>query len=110
MFEMCIASGEDGPTAVVRVFGEVDLVSAPELHEEIVNASGTSAAQVVVDMTAVQFIDAAGIGALVGAAEVVQRQGGNLLLRRPSPAVSRLLEVLILDGALPIEDGTGEHT
>ena len=51
-------------------------------------------------MSGVTFIDAAGIGVLVAAANRARRAGGGLTLLAPSPQVRRLLDVLHLDAIL----------
>jgi anti-anti-sigma factor len=57
----------------------------------------------VVDLSAVEFVDASGIGVLIWAAHQAADRGGRLTLRRPSRAVRVVLDLLELDGALPIE-------
>ena len=51
----------------------------------------------------VEFIDAAGIHVLENAAGEARGAGGKLVLRSPSRAVRRMLRVLDLDRALPVE-------
>ncbi len=53
-----------------------------------------------VNMSGVAFIDAAGIGVLVAAANRAREAGGGLSLLAPSWQVRRLLDVLHLDGIL----------
>jgi ABC-type transporter Mla MlaB component len=57
--------------------------------------------QLAVDMSGVTFIDAAGIGVLVAAANRAREAGGGLSLLAPSPQVRRLLDVFHLDAILP---------
>jgi anti-sigma B factor antagonist len=54
-----------------------------------------------VDMSGVTFIDAAGIGVLVAAANRAREAGGGLSLVAPSWQVRRLLDVFHLDAILP---------
>ena len=61
-------------------------------------------ARILIDLEAVEFIDAAGIGALTTAVESAQADHEELRLRRPSPAVRRVLDILHLDGSLPLEE------
>ena len=70
------------PTTLV-VGGDVDLASAPALREALADP-----AVVVVDMAAVTFIDAAGLGVLI---EAHRRHRAGLTLRVPSAIVRRLL-------------------
>jgi len=57
-----------GEADLVRLAGEIDLANAPEIGREIVRRTGRAAA-VVIDLTAVSFLDSAGVrllDALVG--------------------------------------------
>jgi anti-sigma B factor antagonist len=58
-------------------------------------------------MSGVAFIDAAGIGVLVAAANRAQEAGGGLSLLGPSRQVRRLLGVLHLDAILPTAQRSG---
>ncbi|MDQ1361712.1 MAG: anti-sigma factor antagonist [Acidimicrobiaceae bacterium] len=98
----------DGRTAsthpsTVTVAGEVDLVTAPRLRQALVEILEAGEADAVVDLSAVEFIDASGIGVLVWAAHEANDRGGRLTLRQPSPAVRLVLGLVELNGALHIE-------
>jgi anti-anti-sigma factor len=58
-------------------------------------------------MSGVAFIDAAGIGVLVAAANRAREAGGGLSLLGPSRQVRRLLGVLHLDAILPTVQRSG---
>ncbi len=80
--------------SVVRVTGEIDVASAPELE----NALGIVPAEsgtVVVDLSAVTFMDSTGLGVLVAAWNRYNSQEpvGRLALVVSTPEVERLLEV-----------------
>ncbi len=87
----------------VRVVGEVDLSTTPELDQQLRTALSSGSQRVVVTMDSVDFIDAAGIGVLVEAVHAARTDGVELVLRNPSPAVARVLDILDLNGSLPIE-------
>ena len=58
-------------------------------------------------MSGVTFIDAAGIGVLVAAANRARRAGGGLSLVAPSRQVRRVLDLLHLDAILPAAQRSG---
>ncbi len=102
-FEITVVSdGASGPLPTVRVAGEVDLVTSVALRDELLGTVASSRGGVVVDLQGVQFIDAAGISALVAAANKARGQGGRLVVQNPSAAVERIFDIVDLDGALPI--------
>jgi anti-anti-sigma factor len=108
-FEVCRADQERHGTldqaarTVFRVSGEVDLLTSPRLAAAIASALQGGRPDVVVDLARVEFIDAAGIHVLENAAGEARGAGGELVLRSPSRAVRRMLGVLDLDRALPVE-------
>jgi anti-sigma B factor antagonist len=90
------------PAVVLAVAGEVDIATWPKLVRQLHALMDAGERQVVVDMSAVEFIDASGIGALVGAASMARDAGGTIALTRPSCAVLRLLDIMGLDGVLSV--------
>jgi anti-sigma B factor antagonist len=89
--------------AVVTVVGELDLSTVPVLRQKLTEAICPACAAVVVDLAAVDFIDASGVGALVGAAGEASRAGVKFVLREPSTSVERMLDLAGLDGILEVE-------
>jgi anti-sigma B factor antagonist len=94
-------------TTVVSARGELDVATVPLLREALAGAQSpartglTLGAPLVLDLSALTFIDASGLGTLVHVAEQVQTQGGRLVLQRPSAIV---LKVLGITGLLPVFD------
>ena len=91
----------DPPTATVVLDGEIDIATAPAIRRFLLAAISGGDVHLAVDMSGVTFIDAAGIGVLVAAANRARRAGGGLSLLAPSRQVRRVLDVLHLDAILP---------
>jgi anti-anti-sigma factor len=83
-----------GDAQVVRLYGELDLVTAEGLAERLIDIRGT----LVIDLSGLTFMDSSGITALVIAKRTIEEAGDKLTLVRPSPNVARVLEVTGLDG------------
>ncbi|GAB1641197.1 SigB/SigF/SigG family RNA polymerase sigma factor [Krasilnikovia sp. MM14-A1259] len=78
----------------VRVCGEIDRDTAGRLRSELRQAVAGAAAQpIVVDLSGVPLIDAAGVAALVDARAVAARAEVPLVVRRAQPYVARILAV-----------------
>jgi anti-sigma B factor antagonist len=93
---------EDHSSAtVVVVAGDVDLGTAPEFEDELARAveehQGTG---LVIDLTAVSFIDSTGLNSLVRAFERQRLLGSQLALVTADSRVSMMLEVTRLDRVL----------
>jgi anti-anti-sigma factor len=93
---------EDSGRAVVRASGEVDLDSSSALRAALARLL-VAGRHIVLDLSGVTFIDASGIGVLVGARRSAVRSGLTLALRRPSPVVKKVLEVTSVLRFIPVE-------
>ncbi|MCU4183281.1 STAS domain-containing protein [Acidiferrimicrobium sp. IK] len=93
---------------VVAVRGELDAATADRLKAEVIRSAQAHGSPVVLDARGVKFIDAAGVGALVGASTVARKLGCPLTVRNPSPPVLRLLRLAGLERSL-LPDGDGDN-
>jgi anti-sigma B factor antagonist len=82
----------------VCVSGELDSSNAASL-EAAVAPLAAEHTELVFDLSALRFMDSAGIAVLVGVAAKVDA----VRLREPSQAVRRVVELTGLTGVLPIE-------
>jgi RNA polymerase sigma-B factor len=82
-----------GGTLTVAVGGEVDRDSADELRQAILNGLARRPNTLQLDMSAVPFIDAAGIAALVSGYQESRRAAVEFRLRGTQPHVRRMLTV-----------------
>jgi anti-anti-sigma factor len=100
-------SGEGGRT-VVWLSGDYDIATLTALAERLATAIGLDGADVVVDLSEVQFIDAATIGLLIRARDFLRSRSRHLRLRNPLRPVRRILDVCDLTGmidAAPVDAG-----
>lgn len=87
--------------SVVRVAGELDLVTAPLLRAALRSADGDAMHEFVVEFDAVTFMDCSGLAPLL---EARARLGGRLQLCDLPRSVSGLLHLAGLDAAFAIDD------
>lgn len=78
-------------SVVVRAGGELDLATAGRLRAQLGSAVGAPSAVLVLDTSAVTFIDCSGLRELVAVRVRLTAEGRRLELRDPSAAVLRLL-------------------
>ena len=88
---------------VVWLCGEHDFFSAWTLWQGLAEAIETSDADVVADLSAVEFIGVPNLGVFLRAQELLQQQSRRLVLRAPSRRARRVFEVA---GLLDIVDET----
>jgi anti-sigma B factor antagonist len=98
-----IATERHASGPVLLLSGDLDPATTPELHSAVEAARTADDDTVTIDLAAVEFIDSAGLRGLVETFQRLEVDEVALILRRPSPIVSRLLEITALDTVLPIE-------
>jgi anti-sigma B factor antagonist len=70
-----IAAG--GDRAVLRIDGDIDACTAPQLRERVLDLAGNGTVHVIADLRGVGFLDSAGLGALVAARKEPQAQASQ---------------------------------
>lgn len=93
--EVHVSTEDVGARTVVRVAGEIDVASADRLRERVAELLSAGRVDLVVDLTAVTFMDSTGLGLLVGVLKRVRLAGGRLDLVVDS---ERLLKVFRITG------------
>ena len=101
------ASGSQGPV-VARLVGELDLVTVPLLEERLESLRREGARQLTLDLAELAFIDSTGLSALVGALKRYRADGGDIVLRSPTRATTKVLEISGLDKVFAIEAGPAQ--
>ena len=92
---------EEG-THVISLAGEVDLYTAPELKQELLNAIDNGAKEVIVDFTDTTFIDSTTLGVLVGGVKRLRPNGGRLSIVCSDPNITKIFEITGLDRVFTI--------
>jgi len=104
MEELVLISITGGSPVVLHVTGQLDIATVQDL-EAITVALGDR--DLVVDLGGVTFMDASGVGALIGAMRRSQDAGRWFAVRSPSAAVAKVLKQSRADRVLPIQAGDG---
>ena len=86
------ASTGDG-TATVRLAGELDVHTAPQLGEVLVEAQSGGASELTIDVADLRFCDSSGIQVLVQARERALQSGGVVRLTGVRGTVEKVLAV-----------------
>ena len=83
---------DPGDVPGLSLAGEVDMATAPRLHDALVQlAAEHPGATAVIDLDGVAFLDSLGLGVLLGGLRRMRTTGGDLSLVCTNP---RLLDVL----------------
>lgn len=87
-------------TAVVRLDGRLDLLSAASVKLRLAQEVADGRRQIVVDLEAVDFIDSSGLGALISGLKAARVAGGDLRIARPREQARTVLRLTTLDRVL----------
>jgi anti-sigma B factor antagonist len=90
-----------GSLVVLRVRGEVDTATAPQMGQAI-DAQLARRRRVVLDLSEVEFMDLHGLAVLMRASRRTRVEGGSFVVDRPAPCVLRLFELVRMDGEIRI--------
>lgn len=93
----------DGDRTRAAIVGEVDLSNAAELEAEL-EAAAADSKSVLVDLTAVTYLDSRGIRSLVEVARRLQRLGVELVVLAPSDSIAGGALRLVGIPELPLAD------
>lgn len=99
-----VALDSDPHGVRVRLTGELDLASAPELDRLLSELAGDGHDRVLIDLSDLEFMDSTGLAVIVRAHRDAAANGHHVALRRGSPQVQRLFEITGLVDRLAFED------
>jgi anti-sigma B factor antagonist len=89
-------------TYVISLAGEVDLYTAPEFKQQLLEVIGRGAKQVVVDFSNTTFIDSTTLGVLVGGVKRLRTNDGQLSLVCNDRNITKIFEITGLDRVFTI--------
>ncbi len=97
---------EENGKLVIRLEGEIDLDRAPQVRRLLLDCTARGR-DVLVDLSAVSYIDSSGIASLIEALQSADRGGTGLDLIAVSPEAHRVFELARLDKVFTIHADLG---
>ena len=98
----------DGASYVIALAGEVDLYTAPEFKQQLLEVIGQGAKNVVVDFSETTFIDSTTLGVLVGGVKRLRSNEGQLSLVCSDRNITKIFEITGLDRVFTIYPSRSE--
>jgi anti-sigma B factor antagonist len=90
---LAIELDREGDTVMVSLHGEADLATAGSLEDQLRKALGSGADRVIVDLSALYFIDSTSLRVLLQAALASEEDSTRLYFLRGRTQVERILRV-----------------
>ena len=95
-------------TYVISLAGEVDLYTAPEFKQQLLEVIGQGGREVIVDFTDTTFIDSTTLGVLVGGVKRLRSNDGQLSLVCSDRNITKIFEITGLDRVFTIYQTRGD--
>ena len=93
---------------VISLAGEVDLYTAPEFKQQLLEVIEQGGRDVVVDLSSTTFIDSTTLGVLVGGVKRLRTNEGRLSLVCSDRNITKIFEITGLDRVFTIYDTRAE--
>ncbi|HWF73807.1 MAG TPA: STAS domain-containing protein [Solirubrobacteraceae bacterium] len=90
---LSIERAQDDRGIVLRLVGELDLESAPELDRQLCELAAQSPGRLLIDLRGLEFMDSSGLAVMVRAQRSARDNGHGLALRPGPTQVQRLFEL-----------------
>jgi anti-sigma B factor antagonist len=87
---------------VISLAGEVDLYTAPEFKQQLLEVIGQGGREVIVDFSDTTFIDSTTLGVLVGGVKRLRTNEGQLSLVCSDRNITKIFEITGLDRVFTI--------
>lgn len=84
---------QDAAVTVVSVSETIDALTAPDLTRVLSQQVAEGHCNLVVDLTAVQFMSSAGLRTLLGGVKETRTQGGDLRIVSVNPGIDKVLRM-----------------
>jgi anti-sigma B factor antagonist len=102
--ELGMTTSTVGEATVLSLAGEIDIQSAPGLVSRLEELDSEGARRVVVDLSAVDFLDSSALGALIAAHRSISGAGRSLCVACPKPHISKIFRITRVSDVIDLYD------
>ncbi len=95
--QLQVSTSKSAQATVVAAIGELDLHTAPELNDALGTATGDQVPLLVVDLSAVDFMDSTGLSTIVTAVAAARGYGGEVRVVASSDKIRKLFTLTGVD-------------
>ncbi len=102
--ELNVQRTEAHGRTVLKVTGEVDLRTSPQLRELLLEAAEQTEGALLLDLADVSYMDSSGVGTMVYVKREIERDSRQMILVGLQPRVRSVFEITHLDKFFKIVD------
>ena len=103
---LCVCPGGSG--AIVRIEGEIDVCVADRMQQLLLRIMRMHGPRLLLDLSAVSFIDCAGLRAVMLTLRHAELHGWSMHLIAASAMTRKMITLTGMEGVLPIRDQDGD--
>lgn len=88
---------------VVRLLGDLDLVTADEIRAKIdYSLVETNSQYLLLDLSQITFMDSSGLGVILGRYRRLKEQGGQMIIFGAQAKIKKILEISGIISLMPV--------
>jgi anti-sigma B factor antagonist len=99
-----IQKSEGNGVTVIRVQGEVDLNTSPQVRKAITGSIPGKDGALAIDLSGVPYMDSSGVATLIEGLREAGKTGANFMLVAPTSAVMKVLQLARIDSLFDIRE------
>lgn len=103
MFELILSSSENSKKTIL-LRGEIDIYTAPDFKDNLLQAVGDCMEDIVLDCTELSYIDSMGLGIMVAVLKRARQNDRSVCIKSPKPNVRKLFRITGLDKVFIMEE------
>lgn len=104
------AESDSEPYTLVVLDGEADVTNCNALREVLEAEVAKQPRTLIIDLSALRFMDSSALHVILRANRAMDRQGGVLALANPREPVAKILQLTAADQLLPVYASVNEAT
>ncbi len=97
-----IKVNDDAEQCKIKVIGQVDLYTSPELRKVLLSCTDKLSKKILVELSEVEYMDSSGVATLVEGLRSAIKQKKDFAILSPSPAVRKVLNLARLENVFTI--------
>jgi anti-sigma B factor antagonist len=98
--EISLVTRDQDGFSITEVSGEVDVHTAPDLDQRLSEVIEAGSRKLVVDLSAVDFLDSTGLGVLVKALKEVRDEAGSVAVVATTDRITKVFRITGLDSVI----------
>ncbi|MCY9786231.1 STAS domain-containing protein [Nocardiopsis sp. EMB25] len=102
MHRLGLSTRVDSRSVIVAIEGELDIATAADLQQHIESAIDDHGSFLILDLSALDFMDSSGLNVIINAYRTVREQGGSLALAALNERVTKVVRLVGLHRQVPV--------